>query len=249
MRFAFTLPFLIASHLSVFGTAQAQTLGNDTLYRPGLTITIRGGLHMPAGNSPMFDVMTELLTLEKADFRNPSLGVEFGAWVGDRAEIVAGVDAGHMAVSSEFRSRVGTSEPVRQITHYSAGPDIFIGGKVYLFPKGKLDPQSGWQQKRWNLFAGGGGGQAHYVLQQSGNFVDADDDTIVFPATYRSRGGSPYGYVAAGVDVTVFGKVGIVVEGRQQWGKAPHTQAGFHDNLGKFDVSGTRVTAGIRVHF
>jgi hypothetical protein len=241
----------LAAVLAIPGTpevaAQAISRPDFLFQRPGMSLTLRGGAFLHRGESGVFDFAVEHLTVDRSDFRAGSIGGELGLWIGERAEIMIGADAGQVTVRSESRDWVEENgDPILQRTRLRSGPHLALGVKGYILPRGDAISRFSWVPARANAFAGGGVGVGRYEFHQSGDFVD-EEEQVIFPGNFVSSGSTFFPFLTGGVEFSLTPRASLVGEARYLWG-----QMDMQRDFAQFDpidLAGLRLTAGLAFRF
>jgi hypothetical protein len=95
-------------------------------------------------------------------------------------------------------------------------------------------------------YAGAGAGALWFDMNQSGDFVDFVDLSI-FTDVFRARGWTPSAQVFGGVDVRVFRKLFVTVDGRYLWAAGDLGREWI--DFDPIDLAGFRLSGGLNVLF
>ena len=231
------------------GNARAgeQIQSPDFLFgRPAVSIGVRGQWHLAPPDSDIFDFTTELLTLEKSDFRAPGIGVDLGIPIISRLDGIFGFEFTGASAFSEYRDFVEDNDlPIEQMTTLT---QINLSGSVELavLGRGREIGQYAWIPRAVIPYVGGGGGFLWYRFEQQGDFVDFFD-LAIFVDRLTSSGWTPSAHVFGGIDIKLTRRLYVSTELRYLWAKAAMEQdfIGFED----IDLTGLRVTGGIQILF
>ncbi len=148
---------------------------------------------------------------------------------------------------SEFRDWLeANGDPILQTTRLRQGPNVAVGVKGYLLPRGESISRLAWIPARVNAFAGAGMGAGWYEFHQTGDFVDEEEE-IIFTADFISSGSSFYPYLTGGLEFSVTPRTSIVGEARYMW--ADQEMQRDFAQFDPIDLSGLRLTAGLAVRF
>lgn len=214
------------------------------LGRPRAMIGVRGNWHMASAGSDLFDFVTDQLTLEKSHFNTGSFAVEFAANLTPRADLVAAMDLNRSNIPSEYRRFIDNrGMPIQQATTLSQY-NFTASLKFALLPKGRTISRLAWIPRTVVPYVGAGGGIGQYTFEQTGDFVDFQDNRI-FADVFASDGWAPIAHVFGGTDVQVFNRMLLSIEARYAWSKANLDQD-FID-FEPIDLGGFKIGAG--VHF
>ena len=89
-------------------------------------------------------------------------------------------------------------------------------------------------------------GMLWYRFQQSGDFIDVFDQSV-FPETFTAEGWTPSAHVLAGVDVKVYRRLYLTLDGRYVW--AAGDLGRDFENFDPIDLAGFRFGAGVNLLF
>ncbi len=241
------LVFLSMLSLVFVGVTEAQEPSADFLFgKPRGSLLARGGWHMAAASSDIYDFFNENLTIEKSDFDSFVFGVDGSFAVASRIDLVAGFEISRASISSEYRDFVDENDlPILQDTRLTIVP-VTGSAKFYLTPRGREVSRYSFVPAKLRAYVGGGGGFVWYELEQVGDFIDFVDLGI-FTSAFNSSG---FGFAAqafGGMEVSLTPRWFLVGEARYLW-----SDAELGDDFVSFepiDLSGTRITAGIGFMF
>ena len=251
----FCLAALMACGIAAPSPAGAQTRtppsiqapAPDFLFgRPDGSVAVRGSWMFARAGSDWYDFVTRHLTLERGDFNAPAINVEYGIAVGPRAEAVVGIDYGQSATDSEYRDLVDNNRlPITQTTRLR---EFNVSGnlKWALTPRGHEVSRLAWVPNRVVPYAGAGGGLLRYQMTQVGDFVDFVDRSI-FTDALTSEGWTPSAQVFGGVDVQVYRRFYLTLDGRYLWAAGDLGRDWI--DFEKIDLAGGRISAGINFIF
>jgi opacity protein-like surface antigen len=230
-------------------TVQAPPSPDFMLGRPRASIGVRGNWMMARGGSDIFDFVTTNLTLERSSFNQATIGGEFAINITPRIDILFGGDYGRSETPSEYRDKVeqvatGTI-PIVQTTAYSQ-LNLSASVKFALVPKGRSISRFAWVPRTVTPYVGAGGGLVDYDLEQTGDFVDFQNDHI-FTDVFSSSAWAPSVHAFGGVDIQLHRHLFMSLEGRYMWASAPLEQKfiGFDP----IDLAGFRLGGGVHVVF
>jgi opacity protein-like surface antigen len=224
---------------------EAQS-GNGYLFgRPQGSVTLRGGFASARANSELFQEFTENLTLKKSDFSGLSLGMEFGAVVGEHFDLTADIGYMRSSTPSSYRKFVDNNDQeIEQVTTLRRVP-IAANAKVYLLPRGRSIGRFAWIPNGVVPWVGAGAGTMWYDLTQEGDFIDFTT-TNVRSDTFASSSWTPMAQAMAGVDVTLTPRLAVTGDLRYLWARSPKLSTDFvgYDPL---DLSGGMLSLGLTV--
>jgi hypothetical protein len=231
-------------------TAASRQTGSqqaDFLFgRPKGFFGFRIGRLFPRADSELFDMVTRELTLEKSDFQAMGFGIDGGASLHERVDLIFSFDYSKRTVDSEFRDYVDEQDlPITQTTVFKQLP-LTGGVKFLLVPRGRQVGRYSYIPSRVVPFVGAGAGYLWYSFEQKGDFVDFDTLEI-FPANLRSSGWTPTVYAGGGADINLSKGLFLTMDLRYYWAdtRLERDFVGFDE----IDLAGLRVSAGLHWHF
>ncbi|HTY63142.1 MAG TPA: hypothetical protein VMG30_12910 [Acidobacteriota bacterium] len=206
----------------------------------------RIGRFFPQADSDFFDMVTKNLTLEKSDFQSWDFGIDGGADLQKRVELIFSFDYSRRTKASEFRNYVDANNlPITQTTRIEQIP-LTGGVKFLLIPRGRGVGKFAWLPSAIVPYIGGGAGVLWYRLEQEGDFVDESSNEI-FSDHLTSSGWAPTVYAGGGADIHVFKTAFLTLDLRYVYAK-PELNREFV-SFKSLDLSGLRVSAGLQFHF
>jgi hypothetical protein len=213
---------------------------------PRASITVRGSWLFTRADSDWYDFVTNLLTVDNTDFNAPGLGLDVNVPITSRLEAQGSFDFSRSSTLSEYRDFVDNNRlPIQQTTTLR---EINLGGNVryLLTDRGQQVSRLVWVPRRFVPFVGAGAGAFYYKLHQTGDFVDFQDSSV-FGDTFISTGWTPSAQVFGGVDVRVFKRMYVTVDGRYLWAAADLGR----DFIGfdPLDLAGFRLSGGVNFNF
>jgi hypothetical protein len=228
-------------------SSQSQTGKADFSFTaPKGFFGFRIGKFFPRADSDLYDMLTSELTLEKSDFQAWDFGVDGGASLHERFDLIVSLDYMQRTKASEFRDYVDQNGlPITQTTRIQQLP-LTGGVKFLLIPRGRSVGQYAWLPSPIVPYITGGAGVLWYRLEQEGDFVD-ESTYEIFSAHLESSGWTPTAYAGGGADIHVFKKTFLTLDLRYVWAK-PELDRDFV-SFEPLDLSGLRVTAGLQFHF
>lgn len=247
-RFTHTLLGTAALLLLAALPAHAQMgSGQGFLFRaPTLRLGISAGVAAPRGQSDIYDLLTEELTLERRDFTSAAVALSAAYRVAPRVEIGLTTSYAGRSVGSESRNFTGEDDlPVLQTTNLSR-VGVMATARLSLLSPGRAIGRYAWIPGRVVPYVGGGGGAVWYRLHQEGEFVDKETLDI-FEDTFESKGWSLGATGFGGADISLTPRFGVSVEGRYLWARAPMN--GDFSTFNKIDLSGYDASIGLFVRF
>lgn len=242
---------LAATILPTTASAQSASTtappGPDFLLgRPRASVGMRGQFVFAAAGSDIYDFVTDQLTLDKSNFNAPAIGGELGFAIAPRFDVVVGIEVAKSTTGSEYRHFIDNAGlPIVQTTSFKTF-NLMASGKVALLPRGRSISRFAWIPRSMTPYVGAGGGFVRYEFSQLGDFVDYQT-MGVFADSFHSDGWSPTVHAFGGVDVQVYRRLFVSIEGRYLWADAK-LGSDFVD-FAPIDLSGFRVGGGIHVVF
>ncbi len=222
--------------------APGQSPSGFRFSAPSSSVGLRVGYLFAGAGSDIYDFITEQLTVEKSDFNTPVFAFDFAWTVGERVELVVGVEYSRSSTRSEYREYVDEDGiPIVQDTYLTQTP-LTLSARFYVTPRGRSVGQYAWVPSKAAVYVGGGGGATWHRLEQAGEFVDFRD-LAIFEDILLSDGWALSGHAFAGVDIKLSSSLGLVLEGRYQF--ASHELRGSFVGFDSIDLSGLRLTAGV----
>jgi hypothetical protein len=241
MRLRSSLVTAVAMPLLLATAAPILAQDGFMFKQPIASLTVRLGPNMHSAKSDVFDFFTSELTLDRDDFRAPSLGAELGIMVSPKADVLIGVSWSEVNSKSEFRDWVDQDDqPIEQRTKLRTIP-LTASVRYYPLSRGETVSELAWVPRRVTPYVGGGGGITWYNLDQQGDFIQMSDLSVFFD-DFESSGNALTTHLIAGSDVWLSSKAGVNLEARYTRGSAPLT--GDFQNWNDLDLSGFQVSAG-----
>ncbi len=229
--------------------ASSQSRGQqaDFLFgSPKGFLGFRIGRLFPKADSELFDMVTSELTLDKSDFQSVDFGIDGGANLHERIDLIFSLDYSKRTLDSEFRDYVDEFDlPITQTTTFQQLP-LTAGIKFLLIPRGRQVGRFSFIPSRVVPFVGAGGGYLWYRFRQVGDFVDFETYEI-FSAHLESNGWTPTVYAGGGADINLVKNLYLTMDLRYFWAeeRLKRDFVGFDE----LDLAGLRVTAGLQWHF
>ena len=252
MRACLTPLFAVLAVLAFADPAAAQDRpiprsAPDFLFeRPHASVTVRGSWLFTRGDSEWYDFVTDLLTIDTKDFNAPGFGLDVNVPLTSRLEAQGSFDISRSSALSEYRNFVDNNRlPIQQTTSLR---EINLGANIryLLMDRGQQVSRLVWVPRRIVPFVGGGAGAFNYRLQQTGDFIDFQDSSV-FGDTFVSQGWAPSAQLFGGVDVRVFRRVYVTVDGRYLWA-ADDLERDFI-GFDPIDLAGFRLSGGVNFNF
>lgn len=160
------------------------------------TVSFRIGGFIPRGESDIWEQNTQDFTFEVDDFKNFMIGVEFNWFLNKYLTVGFAVDAYNKSVSTEYRDYVDNNgDPIFQKIELTIVP---ITGTVKFTPLGNGSP--GYRGERGTgivPWIGGGVGIYPFTYEETGDFIDFDDDMNIISGTFITDEEAAVGFHAA----------------------------------------------------
>lgn len=227
--------------------------------QPKVQLTLRAGPVLHRAGGDVFELFRTDLTLDRSDFRAPSIGGEVSAVVHPRADVTLGgswskVDTRSASLAadcagSEYECTYVDAEgiPVEQMTTLRVIP-VTVSVRYYPLSRGEGISELAWVPARTTPYIGAGGGYAWYRLAQTGEFVAEDEEgAFIFSDDFESSGRSIIGHVHAGVDHWFTARLGANLEGRYTFGSA--TPVRDFSGWDSIDLSGLQLGIGLALRW
>ncbi len=213
---------------------------------PIVSIGFRGSWFKAGANSYLFDFVTEQLSVDKSDFNTGAFGFELGVNVASRVELVGSIDWNGINQPSDYRLlEDNRGLPIQQTTGLEQF-NLTMSGKFLLIPRGRSVSRLAWIPNTFVPYVGAGAGYGNYDFQQTGDFVDYEDNHV-FSDAFRSSGWAPIVHVLGGTDIRVYKHLVMSFEGKYSWSHADLSQD-FVD-FEPIDLGGFRFGAGLHFTF
>ncbi len=216
------------------------------LKKPQGAVTLRGSWLFNRGRSDWYQFVTNHLTLNQKDFNAPGFGLDVNIPVMSRLDVQASFDVSRSKKLSEYRDFVDNNRlPIQQTTTLR---EVNLGVNARYNITARTSPLSrlAWIQHKVVPYVGGGVGFMNYNLMQSGDFVDFVDFSV-FGESFESHGWGPSGQAFAGVDIQVFKRTYVTVDGRYFWASADLGRDWI--DFEPIDLAGFRLSGGVSVGF
>lgn len=232
---------VIAVPLAMAGSAPAEAQDGFLFGQPSVSVTLRGGPVIHRAESQVFDFIVSELTLERSDFRGPSLGGELTYIAHPMLDLSLGLAWSETETWSEFRHFIDEDDqPIEQVTRLLTVP-ISASARFYPLSRGRTVSSLAWLPVRTTPYVGAGIDLVSYRLQQAGDFVAVD--YTISTQDYQSTGSATTLHARLGVDHWFTPAVGLNLEGRYTHGTA-QLDGDFraHERL---DLGGIRAGIGL----
>jgi hypothetical protein len=246
LRRSITIAALLAASLPA--AARAQGSGDGFLFRtPQWSVSLHAGVAVPRARSEVFSFTSEQLTIDRADFRSFTLGIELDRRIVEGTHLVFSIDGARSLHDSEFRDYIDNEAfPIEQTTKFSR-VKASVGVKQYIMKPGRSIGRLAWVPARIAPFVGVGAGALRYDFHQYGDFIDFYDMSV-FEAQFQSSGWTGTLHGRGGVDFSVTPRFALTAQARYDWAKGTKLSSdflGFDD----IDLTGFSTTVGFTVRF
>lgn len=211
---------------------------------PTASITVRGGTMHYRAKGDLFTEIRQELTLDRGDFRAPALGADAAIFVSPRLDIALGVSWARIESRSEFRDWVDQDDqPIEQVTRLRTVP-VALAVRYYLLPRGAEISELAWIPRRTTPYVGLGAGLTWFRLEQEGDFVNFEDNTVI-TAMLEDSGNPLVVHVVAGVDYWFAPRLALNAEARYTHGSALPGLTSSFGSFNRIDLSGVQATLGL----
>lgn len=214
--------------------------------QPKGQLTLRAGPVLHRAGGDLLGFFQSELTLERGDFRAPSIGAELSLVMHPRLDVSVGASWSNAESGSEFREWVDENDlPIEQTTSLRVVP-LTASVRFYPLSRGTGISELAWVPARTTPYIGAGAGIAWHTLRQSGDFV-SEDDLSIYTAEFESTGRDATGHVFAGLDHWFTPHLGANLEGRYMFGSAnPTDDFATWDSI---DLSGLHMGIGLALRW
>jgi hypothetical protein len=214
--------------------------------QPRGSVTVRGSWLFSRSQSDWYAFVTDQLTLERSDFNAPGFGLDVGVALTPRLEAQFSFDISRSKTLSEYRNFVDNNRlPIEQSTTLR---EFNLGGNIRysLTDRGRQVSSLAFIPRKVVPYVGAGAGALRYDLRQEGDFVDFANFGV-FTDVFLSNGWSPSAQLFGGVDVRVFKRVYVTLDGRYLWAAADLGRDWI--DFEPIDLAGFRLSGGVNVIF
>ena len=225
---------------------EPKTSPDFLLNTPRAWLAMRGSMMVPRASGDLFAFVTDQLTLGRSDFRTRGYAADLGIVLVGKVDLVVGTDITGGSSDSEYRRFVTPSRSAIAQTTEFRQKQISVGVRVSPLGRGRAISQYAFIPRRLAPYVGAGMTTGYYNFSQVGQFVDFADLGI-FNDQFASDGWAVGPYVNGGVDVQLWKRLYLSVEGRYAWmhGGLDADFSGF-DGI---DLAGFRGGSGIHIVF
>jgi opacity protein-like surface antigen len=223
---------LLTPTAATFASGSRGHWGEDQIFRFDL------GSFEPRGDSLYWEDKKFDFTTDTEDFEDLEFRVEWVRFLGDRlglAIAASGYDAGSTASYVRFEDQFGND--IRHTTELEINT-LTLGLLVHLTQRDRaLVP-----------YFGVGGGLYSWTLSEFGDFIDfSQADLEVFDEFFYDEGDALGYYWRIGLEIPVAPNWAVYVENR--WQRVDDQLGGDFEGLGKLDLSGESIAAGLSLSF
>lgn len=221
----------------------ASAVNPDFLFRaPRGSVGVRGGIAFNRASGDVFNTVTDLLTLDPADFRAAAVAADLSVRIAPRLDAAFSLGFSRVTRNSEYRDLIGDDDlPITQRTIFSQVP-VTAGLKAYLAPPGRSVGRLAWIPAPIAPYVGGGAGIIHYRFEQDGEWVDYDTFEI-YRDLIEASGWAPAAQVFGGIEFRLGPRMLLTTDARYTWASGdPGRQFRGFDRL---DLSGLQTTIGV----
>lgn len=216
------------------------------LEKPRGSVTLRGSWLFNRGRSDWYDFVTNLLTLNHRDFNAPGFGLDVNVPLTSRVDVQVAFDISRSQKLSEYRDLVDNNRlPIEQTTTLRE-VNLGVNARYNLTERSSPLSRLAWIPRRVVPYVGGGAGVMNYNLVQVGDFVDFVDFSV-FGETFESHGWAPSAQVFGGVDVHVFKRMYVTIDGRHFWASSDLGRDWI--DFEPIDLAGFRLSGGVSFGF
>lgn len=213
---------------------------------PKVRLGLRGAWVMPRAGGDLFSFVGDQLTFEPSDLRTRGVVTDLAIALASRVDLVTGVERSTRSTGSEYRQFVASNgQPITQTTRL-AQTGVTLGLRYLPLGSGRRISRLAFIPRRVTPYAGAGVSATRYTFSQRGQFVDFTDRSI-FTDAFASDGWAFGPYAQGGVELQVWKRLYVAVDGRYGWlhGALDQDFSGF-DGI---DLAGFRASTGIGIAF
>jgi outer membrane protein W len=198
----------------------------------------RIGTFEPDAGSQYWDDVFFDFTGSPSSFEDTIGGLDYIHWLGPRLGLLVS-GSGYSTETSQayrdFEDEFGND--IRHRTNFDLASATM--GLIYSF---------GGRQASIRPYVGVGGGFYAWSLDETGDFIDfGGSDAVIFTDSFSAEGTAFGSYVLAGIDIPIGNTWSIFAEGR--WDAAEDDLSDDFEGLGKIDLSGRQISAGLSWSF
>ncbi len=213
---------------------------------PKMRLGLRGSWVMPRAGGDLFSFVGDQLTFNPSDLRARGLVADLAIALAPRVDLVTGFERSTRTTGSEYRQFVASNgQPIAQTTRLEQ-MGVTLGLRYLPLGSGRRISRLAFIPRRITPYVGAGATASFYNFSQRGQFVDPAD-RAVFNDAFVSDGWTVGPFAQGGVDVQVWKRLYVSVDGRYNWmhGALGPDFSGF-DGI---DLAGFRASTGIGLIF
>lgn len=232
----FTSKSWLAPALALAITAPAAAQRGHATNDNGLRLF--GGTFEPDGESEYWDGIKADFTTDAGEFRDVAGGIEYVHELPGNLRLMIGGSIFEATDRSAYRNFEDASgDDILHDTTLSIA-SATVGLAVNLAPRhAPVVP-----------YVGAGAGLYAWDLEERGDFIDFGGQTPrIFSDTFEEDGVATGWYWMAGLEVPVSSSLSFFAQGR--WHRAEDDLEGDFEDLGKLDLGGQELTAGVTWRF
>lgn len=209
------------------------------------TLSFRLGGFFPSADSEIWQENIDTFTFEKEDFNSLSVGVEANWFVNNMITVGLAIDFYTNTQETEYRDFIeDDGSPIYQELKLSVTP---VTATVKFTPLGNGSPGYGGERgSNFVPWIGAGIGLYAFSYEESGDFIDFDDDSI-FTSVFLAEDTAFGFHVAGGVVIPINLTWDVFGEARYAWAKGDMGEAftGFDE----IDLGGASFHFGASYRF
>ena len=195
------------------------------------------GTFEPRGDSEFWDGNSQLFTGSASDLKDVMWGGDFLWSINANASVMFSLETVEGATTQSYRGDyLEGGAPISHRTKLEVTP--FTVGLVF-YPAGKKAPVI--------PYLGFGGGLYWWRYTENGDFIFNDEALPIFTGEYRADGVQAGFFGVAGLDIPVQKNWSVFAEVRYH--KVRAEMGDDFDGMGKIDLSGPQVSAGVAWRF
>jgi outer membrane protein W len=201
-------------------------------------VRFRIGTFEPDAASQYWDDVFFDFTGSPSSFEDTVVGVDYIHWMGPHLGLLVSGSGYSTEANQAYRDFEDQSgRDIRHRTTFEVASATL--GLIYGF---------GSRQAAIRPYVGAGGGFYNWRLEESGDFIDfGGQDAVIFTDTFSSEATAFGSFVLAGIDIPLGSSWSLFAEGR--WDSAEDDLADDFEGLGKIDLGGRQISAGLSWRF
>lgn len=236
-----TRPSLIALTLALAGALPAAAQNDyqyDRDYGSGNALRFYGGVLQPEGDSQYWRDVEADFTGDTSDFEDFAGGIEYARDIRGNLRLHAGGSIFEGSSTQAYRGfEDGNGDDIFHDTTLTLAT-ASLGLSISLAPRhAPVVP-----------YVGVGAGLYAWELEEAGDFIDFGSQPLeIFSDVFKDDGVAAGWYWMAGLEVSASSSLSFFAQGR--WHEAEDDLEGDFADLGKIDLSGRELTAGLSWKF